>query len=782
VKNILSELNEDQRLAVEALEGPVMVIAGAGSGKTRVLTYRVAHLLSKGADAFSILALTFTNKAAREMRERIMKLVGHEAANVWMGTFHSVFARVLRVEGPRLGYPSNFTIYDTDDSRRLIKTLVSELHLDPKLYAPAVVHGRISSAKSNLISAAEYNQNPEYTGTDRQFNRPDLGRLYTLYQMRLFRSQAMDFDDLLFNMNVLLRDFPEVLHKYQQRFQYIMVDEYQDTNFAQYLIIKKLAAKNENICVVGDDAQSIYSFRGANIQNILNFRKDYPDYRLFKLEQNYRSTKIIVEAANSIIAQNKDQIKKTVWTSNEEGSKISLLRGANENDEGLLVARTIFEFKMQNQLPNSDFAILYRTNAQSRAIEEALRKINIPYRIYGGLSFYRRKEIKDLIAYFRLAINNYDEDALRRIINYPSRGIGETTMERALVCAGENNKPLWDILAEPDIYKVDLRSNTHTQIKNFITMIRSFTVQLNRMNAYDLARQITMASGILRELKEDQTPEGVSRIENIDELLNAVRDFTESETTPTGVETEEGRVRTLDVFLQDIVLLTDADEKEDENQPSDKVSLMTIHAAKGLEFPYVFIVGLEENLFPSFLSLNTRAELEEERRLFYVAITRAGKMATLSYAESRYKYGTPTWNEPSRFITEIDDRFLNVPQKKKPGQVSMKSLHGFDSFEIKGRHISEPEFTPPNFQIKNRGKLRKIETSPKSAPTTGVPLSGPASDTEAIMVGMIVEHERFGRGEVINLDGAGANKKATVVFESVGPKQLLLKFAKLRIA
>ncbi|OFY16380.1 MAG: ATP-dependent DNA helicase [Bacteroidetes bacterium GWE2_42_24] len=781
MKNILSELNDDQRLAVEALEGPVMVIAGAGSGKTRVLTYRVAHLLSGGADGFSILALTFTNKAAREMRERIVKLVGREAGNVWMGTFHSVFARVLRVEGPRLGYPSNFTIYDTDDSRRLIKSLVNELHLDPKLYSPSVVHGRISSAKSNLISATEYNQNAEYTGPDRQFNRPDLGRLYTLYQMRLFRSQAMDFDDLLFNMNVLLRDFPDVLHKYQQRFQYIMVDEYQDTNFAQYLIIKKLAAKNENICVVGDDAQSIYSFRGANIQNILNFRKDYPDYKLFKLEQNYRSTKVIVEAANSIIAQNKDQIKKTVWTSNEEGSKISVLRGANENDEGLLVARTIFEFKMQNQLPNGDFAILYRTNAQSRAMEEALRKINIPYRIYGGLSFYRRKEIKDIVAYFRLTVNNYDEDALRRIINYPTRGIGDTTMEKALVSAGENNKSLWDILAEPELYKLDLRSNALTQVRNFITMIRSFTVQVNRMNAYDLARQITMASGILRELKEDQTPEGVSRVENIDELLNAVRDFTESETTLTGVETEEGYVRTLDVFLQDIILLTDADEKEDENQPSDKVSLMTIHAAKGLEFPYVFIVGLEENLFPSFLSLNTRAELEEERRLFYVAITRAGKMATLSYAESRYKYGTPSWNEPSRFITEIDERFLNVPQKKKSQQVTMKSLHGFDSFEVKSRHAGELEFTPPDFHLRDKSKLKKIGPATMAAATPGTSASGSAADAEAILEGMIVEHERFGRGEVTSLDGAGANKKATVNFESVGPKQLLLKFAKLRI-
>lgn len=781
MKNILSELNDDQRKAVEALQGPVMVIAGAGSGKTRVLTYRVAHLIEKGADAFSILALTFTNKAAREMRERIKKLIGREASNVWMGTFHSVFARVLRVEGVRIGYPQNFTIYDTDDTKRLIKSLVSELHLDPKLYTPSVVYSRISAAKSNLISAAEYNENPEFTGPDRQFNRPELGKLYSIYQARLFRSQAMDFDDLLFNMNVLLRDFPEVLHKYQQRFHYIMVDEYQDTNYAQYLIIKKLAAKNENICVVGDDAQSIYAFRGANIHNILNFRKDYPDYKLLKLEQNYRSTKVIVEAANSIIAQNQDQIQKKVWTSNEEGARISILKGSNENEEGLLVARSIFENKMQQQLPNSDFAILYRTNAQSRAMEEALRKINIPYRIYGGLSFYRRKEIKDVVAYFRLAINNYDEDALRRVINYPARGIGDTTLERVILKAGETNKPLWDVLAESEVDNLDIRSNTLAQIRNFVTMIKSFTVQVNRMNAYDLARQITMASGILRELKEDQTPEGVSRVENIDELLNAVRDFSENETTPTGVETEEGRVRTLDVFLQDIVLLTDADEKDDEDQPSDKVSLMTIHAAKGLEFPYVYIVGLEENLFPSFLSLSTRAELEEERRLFYVALTRAGKRATLSFAETRYKYGTPTWNEPSRFLSEIDENYLEAQPKKKGPPPATKVVQGFDSFELKHRPTGEPAFSPPAFQVRDKSKLKKISqvTAAESRPT--VSTGGPTTDPDLISEGMVVEHERFGRGRVVQIEGVGANKKATVDFEGVGPKQLLLKFAKLRI-
>lgn len=781
MKNFLADLNNDQRQAVEALQGPVMVIAGAGSGKTRVLTYRVAHLLHQGADAFSILALTFTNKAAREMRERIFKLVGKEAGNVWMGTFHSVFARVLRVEGTRLGYPSNFTIYDTDDSRRLIKSLVSELHLDPKLYAPAVVHGRISSAKSNLVSAAEYNENPEFTGPDKQFNRPELGRLYTMYQMRLFKSQAMDFDDLLFNMNVLLRDFPEVLHKYQQRFQYIMVDEYQDTNFAQYLIIKKLAAKNENICVVGDDAQSIYAFRGANIQNILNFKKDYPDYRLFKLEQNYRSTQVIVEAANSIIAQNKDQIQKKVWTSNEEGSKISVLKGANENEEGLLVARHLFEQKMQYQLPNNHFAILYRTNAQSRAMEEALRKLNIPYRIFGGLSFYRRKEIKDLVAYFRLCINNYDEDALRRIINYPTRGIGDTTLEKVIVRAGELNQPLWDILSNPVSAGLELRSNVMNQISNFTTMIKSFTVQVNRLNAYDLARQITMSSGILRDLKEDQTPEGVSRVENIDELLNAVRDFTESDTTPTGVETEEGKARTLDVFLQDIVLLTDADEKEDENQPGDKVSLMTIHAAKGLEFQNVYIVGLEENLFPSFLSLNSRSELEEERRLFYVALTRAEKKAVLSFAEMRYKYGTPSWNEPSRFISEIDEKYLDVPRKKKIPQTSLKSLHGFDSPEIRKTLGGNTPEHQVGLQRREKQTLKKIPLPGAHPPPSSQSTTGPTANPDEIQPGMVVEHERFGIGEVTQVDGTGANKKATVKFESVGSKQLLLKFAKLRI-
>ena len=775
MKEILDQLNPVQRQAVLETEGPVMVIAGAGSGKTRVLTYRVAYLLQKGVDPFNVLALTFTNKAAREMRERIVTLVGgREAANVAMGTFHSIFARVLRVEGHRMGFPNNFTIYDTDDSKRLIKQIVQEKGLDPKLYAPNIVLGRISSAKSNLISAAEYNNNAEFTGNDRQFNRPEIGNLYTAYQMRLLKAQSMDFDDILFYMSILLRDFPEVLIKYQHRYKYIMVDEYQDTNHAQYWIIKKLAANNENICVVGDDAQSIYAFRGANIHNILNFKRDYPDYKLIKLEQNYRSTQIIVNAANSIISKNKEQIHKNVWTSNEDGEKIVVLRAPTDNEEGMMVARSIFELKMSFQLPAKDFAILYRTNAQSRALEEALRKLNIPYRIYGGLSFYRRKEIKDILAYFRLVINNYDEDALRRCINYPARGIGDSSIEKAIVKASELGVPLWEVISSPVAAGLDIRSNIATTMMNFAYMIKSYSVQLGKADAYELARQITNSSGIQRDLQEDQTPEGVSRLENIEELLNAIKDFTEREVPLTGIETEGEKQRTLDVFLQDIVLLTDADEDEDDKE-ADKVTMMTIHAAKGLEFPMVYIVGLEENLFPNIQALNSRAELEEERRLFYVALTRAEKRAFLTFAETRYRHGTPSFSEQSRFISEIDENYLEIPHQRK----RFANPHGFDSPELKSttRQLS-------NFVYKEKPAPKRLER--KVAPTPPPPKQdafqgGTEVDYLQLIEGMNVIHERFGFGVILKIEGAGPNMKATVDFENHGHKQLLLKFAKLKI-
>lgn len=764
LRNFLDELNEAQRRAVEVTEGPVMIIAGAGSGKTRALTYRIAYLLSKGVDPFNILALTFTNKAAREMKERIHQLVGPDARNLWMGTFHSVFAKILRFEAEKLGFPSNFTIYDTDDTKSLMRNIIKEQNLDPKQYVPNYVLHRISSAKSSLLNEADYNNNPELLFQDKQANKPMIGKLFTLYTLRLRKAQAMDFDDLLYYTNVLLRDFPEVLYKYQHKFKYIMVDEYQDTNYAQYLIIKKLAANNENICVVGDDAQSIYAFRGANIQNILNFEKDYPDLRTFKLEQNYRSTKVIVNAANSLIAKNKDQIFKEIWTDNEEGSKIKLIKASSDNEEGTMVANSIFELKMNNQLSNDAFAILYRTNAQSRSMEEALRKLNIPYRIYGGLSFYKRKEIKDLLAYFRIAINHNDEEALLRIINYPTRGIGQTTIDRLRVLADDYSRSIFRIMEGIEHIKTDINQSTKNKLTDFVTKIKSYSVSLKTRNAYDLAKHIAISSGLMKALNEDETPEGISRIENIDELLNAIKDFTETIPldTPEG-EMPANSIRTLDEFMQDIALLTDADnENEDDN---NKVSLMTIHAAKGLEFPYVFVVGMEENLFPSIMSIYSRAELEEERRLFYVAITRAEKRLTLSYAENRYRWGNLTFSEPSRFLEEIDIRYLDIPQKNP----TLKKLSGNDTLK---------EYNPTQKSSNELNKFKKIsETNTKKTLQNAQLIE----DFDKLMPGMEVLHERFGQGKIINLEGNGPNKKATVFFEHIGNKQLLLKFARLKI-
>ena len=782
VADFLKDLNEAQRIAVEAVDGPVMVIAGAGSGKTRVLAYRVAYLLNLGVDPFNILTLTFTNKAAREMKERIHQLVGgSDAHNVWTGTFHSVFARILRVEGHFLGYPSNFTIYDTDDSKRVIKSLLKEKNLDDKLYPPNYILHRISAAKTSLISAKEYCENPEITEYDVSSGKPLTGQLFLHYQARLVKASAMDFDDLLFNMNVLLRDFPEVLYKYQHKFHYILVDEYQDTNYAQYLIVKQLAANDYNLCVVGDDAQSIYAFRGASIQNILNFKSDYPEYKLFKLEQNYRSTKTIVEAANKVIDNNKQQISKEIWTDNEEGSKISLIHAGTDTEEGNLVAQSIFENKMNQQLANASFAILYRTNAQSRSIEEALRRINIPCRIYGGLSFYQRKEIKDLLAYFRLVINPKDEDALLRVINYPPRGIGKTTIEKLIVFADTYKKSIFEILQEPEIYPVDITEGTRNKLAAFITMIKSFAVLLHTKNAYEIARHITTSVGILKELYEDKTPEGVSRFENIEELLNAIKEFTESKSdsvteqlpvpefalsqqaTERDAGTEAPSLKTLVQFMQDVSLMTDMDVDKDNSE--DRVTLMTIHQAKGLEFPFIFVVGLEENLFPSIQSINSRAELEEERRLFYVAITRAQKKLTLSFAETRYKWGNLTTGEPSRFISEIPEQFIDQP-KRNLKNTSFRSPDNFSNI-LQGS-------APRNQPHRNLKSFRTVADN-----TTGKNGS-PESDLE-IQPGMEVEHERFGKGKVMAVEGNGPNKKATVLFHGIGQKQLLLRFAKLNI-
>ncbi len=764
--NFLNELNDAQRNAVENTEGPTMVIAGAGSGKTRVLTYRIAYLLEKGVDPFKILSLTFTNKAAREMKERIALLVGStKAKSLWMGTFHSIFAKILRIESDKLEYPSNFTIYDTDDSKRLIKAIVKEQQLDDKVYNVSGVLNRISNAKNNLISAIDYNEDAEIQHYDIQNRKPKIGLLYSIYQQRLRKASAMDFDDLLFNTNVLLRDFPEVLYKYQMRFQYILVDEYQDTNFSQYLIVKKLAANNENLCVVGDDAQSIYAFRGANIQNILNFKKDYPDNQVFKLEQNYRSTQNIVNAANSIILNNKDQIKKKVWTENHTGEKIMLIKASSESEEGLIIANSIFETKMNKRLAHKDFAILYRTNAQSRSLEESLRKINIPYRIYGGLSFYQRKEVKDLLAYFRLVINHNDEDAFLRIVNFPARGIGKTSIEKLIVLSNETQTPLMEIASKPENYALSVNSGVKNRLREFSTMIKSFSAQVNQYNAFQMGKKIASSAGIFKHYHQDESPEGANRKENIEELLNGLKDFSELAADVEG----EDEMKTLDIFMQDIALMTDA-EKEDPTD-TDKVSLMTIHAAKGLEFPYVYLVGVEENLFPSQMSLSSRTDLEEERRLFYVAITRAMEQICISYAETRFRFGQFTICEPSRFIDEIDINYIVHHNKDKSGgPKSMKE--SFSESRNKFSATAAPSTTLKD-EMKQNGR-----NDPKQEQETGLFQNVTVNQLKQ---GMNIQHQRFGFGKIEQLEGKGENAKATVIFNNFGKKQLLLRFAKLRL-
>lgn len=754
----LKGLNPAQQAAVLQTDGPVMIIAGAGSGKTRVITMRVAHLVASGVDAFNILVLTFTNKAAKEMRERIMHTVGPEAKNVWMGTFHSVFSKILRVEADKIGYPNNFTIYDTDDSKSVLRAILKEMALDDKLYNPNFVYNRISGAKNNLISWQEYQQNEQIQADDFSSGRGHLGKIYETYSNRCFRAGAMDFDDLLFKTNELLKRYPDVLYKYQNKFKYLMVDEYQDTNFSQYLIVKKLAAINENICVVGDDAQSIYAFRGANIQNILNFEKDYPDLKVFKLEQNYRSTQNIVKLANSIIANNQEQLKKNVFSEKEEGDKIKVMRAFSDNEEGKIVAETIMQERSTRGMKWHDFAILYRTNAQSRSMEEALRKLNIPYKIYGGLSFYQRKEIKDLIAYFRLTINPSDEEAMKRVINYPKRGIGDTTVDRIILAADQGAITAWEVITNPSKY-LDGRSSAAVGI--FGTMVQSFQVITKTMSAYDAALHIAQHSGILKDLYEDKSVEGLNRYENIQELLNGLKEFSERE------DIED---KSLGVFMQDVALLTNDDKDNDPN--ADTVSLMTIHSAKGLEFPHVFVVGLEENLFPSQMSLNSRSDLEEERRLFYVGVTRAETKLTISYATSRFKFGTLISCEPSRFLDEIDARYLELDFTAKPAASNSSFFDDErNAWSKRGDTFSKPR-PAASAPVKTTSILAKAH----------VPTAGFApSDTSNLQVGMEVEHERFGFGKVLSLEGNKPDVKATIFFKEIGQKQLLLKFAKLRI-
>jgi DNA helicase-2/ATP-dependent DNA helicase PcrA len=753
VSELLAQLNEPQREAAMCTEGPVMIIAGAGSGKTRTLTYRIAHLVEQGVDPFHILALTFTNKAAGEMKERIIKLVGPEARNIWMGTFHSVFARLLRSDGSKLGYTNSFTIYDTDDSKAAIKQIVKQLNLDPKAYKPSYVMGRISMAKSNLIGPKEYQENPEIYQTDIDAKRPAIGTIYQMYDQRLHNSNAMDFDDLLYNMNILLRDFPDVLLKYQQRFQYIMVDEYQDTNFAQYLIVKKLAARNQNICVVGDDAQSIYAFRGANIQNIFNFKRDYPQMQLFKLEQNYRSTKTIVAAANSIIDHNRDQIQKELWSDNADGRCLRLLRCNDEKDEGMRVADSIQDTRLGEDAEYRDFAVLYRQNSLSRSVEDALRKMNIPYRVYQGISFYGRREVKDVLAYMRMAVNPHDDESLVRVINYPARGIGQTTLDKIRVAASDNDVSIWTVLENIADFGLGLNSGTIQRITDFVYLIKRFEAQVPTTDAFTLAKQIVYGSGIIKALREEDDAESAERIENIEELLNGVQEFCEDEEATVPEASASGQIRTLDEFLQQVLLYTSEDKDKDKD--ANKVSLMTIHAAKGLEFPYVYVVGMEEQLFPSFLAA-TRAELEEERRLFYVAVTRAEKQVTLSYAQTRFNNGQHMDGEVSRFVEEIDPKYIEMPRRQQPTMPSSMW------------NIGRPKPT-----------ITKPTTAPTPKRTAAVP-NNPAA-INAIMPGMKVQHEKFGIGMVQGIEGSGDSRKATVFFEGVGQKQLMLKFAKLTI-
>ena len=789
MQDYLGGLNERQREAVLHHNGPLLVVAGAGSGKTKVLTTRIIHLMAAhGIDAFNILALTFTNKAAREMKERVERILGDgEARNLYIGTFHSVFARILRFEAEKIGYPKHFTIYDTDDSKSVVKAVINDLDLDDKHYKPNIVYNRISAAKNALISPAEYRNDYALQQEDVRAGRPAIAQIYENYVQRCFRNGAMDFDDLLLKFYQLLSTIPECLSRYQQKFKYILIDEYQDTNPAQYEIIKLLGAMHENVCVVGDDAQSIYSFRGATIENILQFQRDYDQVKVVKLEQNYRSTSQILAVANQVISNNKSQIEKVLFTENPAGEKIQLVRTLTDNDEGKFVADSIQELKLRHHYANRDFAILYRTNAQSRAFEEALRRMAIPYTIYGGISFYQRKEVKDLVAYLRLIVNPHDEEALKRVINYPARGIGKTSLDKLLLAANEKNCSSWAILQEARSY--GFRAGTLTVLEEFVTMIKSFASMLEKSNAYDVAFYVGKQTGLVKELFNDKSTEGIQRYENIQELLNSIKEWTESP------DNEDGELvdKSLGAYLQQITLLTDADQKDAD---ADTVKLMTIHAAKGLEFSCVFAAGLEEMLFPNAMAINTREELEEERRLFYVVITRAKERLWVSYANTRYRFGQLVQNEPSRFINEIPETHLDkryaggtpsgLTRSSGSGLFSRGSSYGRSAAsDAKPAYFSRGSST----DNKTGAATEKRETpsyvgpakaSPKVVPHTPTQNFTP-SDASKIEVGQRVEHAKFGFGNVISLEGAAHNPVATVHFEHNGEKKIMLNYARLRI-
>ena len=783
----LEGLNDRQREAVLHIDGPIMIVAGAGSGKTKVLTTRVIHLMANGVDAFNILALTFTNKAAKEMKERVEKILGNgEARNLYIGTFHSVFARILRFEADKIGYPKSFTIYDTDDAKSVIKTVINELNLDDKHYKPNIVYNRISSAKNALVGPEEYRNDYAIQQEDMRSNRPAIAQIYDAYAKRCFKNGAMDFDDLLMKFYELLKNVPEALAKYQRKFKYILIDEYQDTNPSQYEIIKLLGAMHENVCVVGDDAQSIYSFRGATIENILQFQKDYDEVKVVKLEQNYRSTQSILHVANEVIRNNKGQIEKNLFTENAEGEKIKLVRTMTDNDEGKFVADSIQEQKLRNHYSNKDFAILYRTNAQSRAFEESLRRMGLAYTIYGGISFYQRKEIKDIVAYLRIIVNPKDEEALKRIINYPARGIGKTTIDKLVLSANENNISMWDVLEKANEF--GFRAGTFTALQDFVTMIKSFASMLTKQNAYEVAFHVGKQTNFVKELFNDKSTEGVARYENIQELLNSIKEWTESP------DNEDGELvdKSLASYLQQITLLTDADEKDPD---ADTIKLMTIHAAKGLEFSCVFAAGLEEMLFPNAMAINTREELEEERRLFYVVITRAKQRLWITYANTRYRFGQLVQNEPSRFIEEVPEQYMDRSfagggAKNQVGGSGWSKTSAFE--RMRAKNVDDGESGKVNYQsgtYYNAGPAAS-KSAPSYLPPKGLPAKVKehvpsadfeASDTSALKEGQKVEHQKFGFGEVLRMEGAAHNPIATVKFEHNGEKKIMLNYAKLRI-
>ncbi len=766
-------MNDAQKAPVLHKDGPLMVIAGAGSGKTRVLTYRIAYLMAQGVDSFNILALTFTNKAAREMKERIAHIVGaSEAKNLWMGTFHSVFAKLLRIDGNKLGYPANFTIYDTQDSQRLIASIIKEMGLDKDIYKYKQIQNRISSFKNSLITVKAYRNDPDLVEQDAMAKKPRTGDIYENYVDRCFKAGAMDFDDLLLRTNELLTRHPEVLAKYQDRFRYILVDEYQDTNHSQYLIVKALADRFQNICVVGDDAQSIYSFRGANISNILNFQKDYDNVGMYRLEQNYRSTRNIVNAANSIIGKNQNQIEKVVWTDNDDGPSIKIHRSTTDAEEGRFVANSIWEHRMQQQMTNGQFCVLYRTNSQSRAIEDALRKRDIPYRIYGGLSFYQRKEIKDVLSYLRLVINPKDEEALKRVINFPARGIGGTTLDRLIVAANHYNRSIFEVMENIDRIDLKINAGTKRKLTDFVNMIKSFQVMNETTDAFTLSEHVAKKTGVLLEFKKDGTPEGIGKMENIEELLNGIKDFVE------GQKEVDEATGNISEFLEDVALATDLDKDTGDD---DRVALMTIHLAKGLEFPYVYIVGMEEDLFPSGMSMSTRSELEEERRLFYVALTRAEKQAYLTYTQNRYRWGKLIDAEPSRFLEEIDEKYV---ENLTPidGGYRYKSLINADIFgevdKSRLRQEKPKRGTPPIVGQPNSGQLKKLR---KLKPQLSEPVGNTNKIDPNLTEGSLINHTRFGRGKVVKIEGAGNDRKAEIMFDKGDIKKLLLRFAKLEV-